>query len=168
MELRLRSHWLAGIAPDWTAAAAAGFVAGAFLMVLEMLWSTGVMHATPWTMSHKIAALVLGPQAVQSHDFDLGMVAIALATHYVLGIVFGILLAIVLTRFHLDVDAGKALLAGAMFGVLLYLFNFHGMTGFFPWFVEMRGLPALMAHVIFGIACAALYWKLQRHHLPQA
>lgn len=162
MELHMRSHRIEARAPDWAAAAASGFVAGAILMVLEMLWATNMMGATPWTMSHMIAGIVMGPDIAQAHDFNTGVVAIALITHYILGMVFGMILAAVIAPFHFDSSMGMALLVGAVFGILLYLFNFYGMAQAFPWFKEIRGWPAIIAHLIFGMTTAGMYWKMER------
>src|SRR3569623_63836 len=104
-------------------------------MVVEMLWSTDEMDATPWTMSHMVAAVITGPESAQSHQFDLGIVAIALATHYVLGVIYGTVLAVLLSEFHFNVRTGQAVMAGAIYGMALYLFNFYGMTCLFFFFV---------------------------------
>jgi hypothetical protein len=36
------------------------------------------------------------------------------------------------------------------------------MTFFLPWFVDMRGMATLAAHLIFGMTTATMYWKLKR------
>jgi hypothetical protein len=161
MELHMHSHRWANRLPDWPAAAVSGFVAGAILMVLELLWSTLVTDASPWVMSHKIAAITMGQDVLQSTDFSLGVVAAALATHYVLGIVLGVVLAVIIAPFHLDSSMAMILLVGAVFGLAIYLLNFYGMSRFFPWFDDMRGLPTLAAHLIFGMAAAAMYRQLE-------
>src|SRR5437870_1558818 len=74
MELHMRSHRLESRRPDWTAAAVSGFAAGAVLMVLELLWSTLVADAGPWTVSHMIAAITMGPDALQSTGFSVPIV----------------------------------------------------------------------------------------------
>jgi hypothetical protein len=51
---------------------------------------------------------------------------------------------------------------GAAFGVLLYLINFHGATALVPWFAELRGWANLVAHLVFGMTAAILYWQLAR------
>jgi hypothetical protein len=162
MELRIGSHRWADRAPDWPAAAVAGFVAGAVLMVLELLWSSLVVGTSPWGTSHKIAAILRGADALRSTGFSVGVVALALVIHYILGIVFGMLLCAVIAPFRMDSSLGMALLVGALFGLALYLFDFYGMTRFLPWFVDMRGMATLAAHLIFGMTAAAMYWKLKR------
>lgn len=161
MELHTYSHRWERRMPDWPAAAVAGLVAGAILMVLELLWLT-IAGANPWMISHKIAAIVVGPDALQVTDFNVSLIAIALATHYVLGIVFCLVLAAVIAPFHLDSSVGMALSIGALFGLALYLLNFYGMVQFFPWFADMRGWTTLVAHLIFGMSAAAFYRILER------
>jgi len=148
--------------PDWAAAATAGLAAGAVVMVLELVWSSLASAHGPWLVSHQIAAIVMGPAVLQSASFNMAVVTVALLAHYVLGIVFGLVLAAIMEAFMPDSNPGKASLAGAVFGAALYLLNFHGMTRFFPWFIEARGLEALFTHLVFGVTAALLYWKLQR------
>ena len=162
MELHTYSHRWERRMPDWPAAAVAGLAAGAILMLLELLWSIIVVGTDPWMTSHMIAAIVMGPSALQVTDFNVSLIAVALATHYVLGIVFGLVLAAIIAPFHLDSSAGMALAVGAAFGLVLYLFNFYGMVRLFPWFAEIRGWPTVAAHLIFGMALAFIYRALER------
>lgn len=162
MDLHLHSYQGHRL-PDWPAAAAAGFAAGAVLMVLELLWSTLVSGGSPWAVSHMITAIVMGPATLQSTDFSLQVVAVALAAHYVLGIAFGLLLAVLIAAFRLDSSVGMMSLAGAVFGVALYLLNFYGMTHLFAWLADWRSTQALVTHLIFGITAALFYWQLNRH-----
>ena len=94
MELQIQSHQWRRRLPDWPAAVGSGLVAGAVLMVLELLWSatvsTSVGGGNPWRVTNQIAAIVLGPETLQWSGFSIGVVAAALLTHYVLGIAFAI------------------------------------------------------------------------------
>jgi hypothetical protein len=144
------------------AAAVAGFVAGAILMVLELIWSVAVSHISPWETSRMIAALLMGPDVLHSSEFDLGVVAMALITHYVLGVFFALILAIIIAPFHFDSSPGMALAVGAVFGLVLYWFNFYGVARFFNWFAEMRGWTSIAAHLVFGMVAAFAYMKLER------
>jgi hypothetical protein len=162
MELHLGSHRWAHRAPDWPAAAVSGFVAGAVLMVLELLWSSLIVGSSPWVTSHKIAGILMGEDALQSSGFSIGIVTLALVIHYLLGIVFGMILCAVIAPFRLDSSMGLELLIGALFGIALYLFNFYAMTLVLPWFKDMRGMETLIAHLIFGMTAAGMYWYLKR------
>jgi hypothetical protein len=57
---------------------------------------------------------------------------------------------------------GAAMLAGAVFGLLLYLLNFYIISALFPWFADMRSWATLIAHLIFGMAASLMYMKLER------
>lgn len=162
MELHMHTHRWEQRNPDWTVAAVSGFAAGAVLMVLELLWSTIIMGANPWETSHMVAAIVMGQDALQSTNFNLMIVAVALITHYVLGIVFALILSAMIVSFRFDSSLGMVLLSGAVFGIVMYLFNLYGMVRFFSWFAEMRGWATVVTHVIFGMLVAAMYWKLEQ------
>ena len=167
MELDMRSHehdWRRRL-PDWPTAVCAGLVAGALLMVLELMWSASV-NGSPWAISHQVAAIVMGPETLQSSGFSLGIVAVALATHYVLGVVFGVLLAVIIAGFHYEHDAVVLQIIGVVFGAALYLLNFHAMATFFPWMAELRGWATFIAHLVFGLTVVLTYQWLERRGEP--
>jgi hypothetical protein len=149
-------------APDWVAAAVSGFAAGALLMVLELIWAATVGGEGPWRISNLVAAITLGPATAQSSAFSVGVVGVALITHYVLGIVFGLVLAWLIGVFHRESSLMSVETIGTTFGALLYLLNFHGMSALFPWIAELRGWSTFIAHLVFGLAAALLYWRLRR------
>ncbi|MGH8809445.1 MAG: hypothetical protein ACREX0_16345 [Noviherbaspirillum sp.] len=160
MELMHSHRWEARV-PDWIAAAVSGFVAGAVLMVLELIWSA-IGDVSPWTTTNMIAAITMGSDVMQSNEFDFSVIMAALLTHYVLGTVYGMILAAIIAPFHFDSSPGLAMLIGAVFGLALYLLNFYGMVRFFPWFAEMRNWVTVWAHVIFGMTAAFMYWQLEK------
>lgn len=161
MELHLHSHRWEHRVSDWPAAGVAGFFAGAVLMVLELLWSAFSTGSDPWVVSRMVAAIVLGPDTMQTSGFSLAVVVAAVAVHYLLGVVLGVVLGIIMAPFHLDSSAGMALLAGLVFGVMVYVVNFYGVQRIFPWFADMRGWPALIGNVAFGMVAAYTYHRLE-------
>lgn len=163
MELQMQSHAWRTRQPDWAAAITAGLIAGALLMVLDLLWSVSVAGGSPWRTSHLIAAIVMGPETLQqSSTFSIAVVAIALATHYLLGIVFGVVLAFIIAGFHYEANPGVLEVIGLVFGAGLYLVNFHAMANFFPWMAELRGWAAFIAHLVFGLTIVLAYPWLER------
>lgn len=150
-------------ATDWPAAAVAGLAAGAVLMVLDLLWSSTFNPAGPWRTSHMIAPIFTGRTGETFHyTFSVGVVSIALATHYVLGVVFGLALGWIMAQLHLDDIPERAAVAGAVLGSLLYLLNFGILVRFFPWLVDLRGWDTYAAHIVFGVVAGLLYWRLKR------
>ena len=162
MELHLHSHHWVARSPDWTAAAVSGFVGGAVIMVMKLFWSTMVLDISPWAASHLVAAMLMGPDVLQSTAFSFSVVTVALLTHYVLGMLFGMALAAIIAPFHFDSSLGMVLLTGAAFGLVLYLLNFYGMIRLFPWFAEMRNWVTVLSQVLFGMSSALMYINLER------
>lgn len=156
-----RPRWRA---TDWTAAAVSGFAAGAVLMVLDLYWSALFNPDGPWRISHMIAPIFLGADSLPTSGFGFSpnVVVVSLVTHYVLGIVFGLVMGWFLAQFQVDSTPGMALVAGATLGGALYLINFELLAGFFPWLVVMRGVETVAAHVVFGVVAALLYCRLKR------
>lgn len=161
VELHLgKHHWEAHM-PDWPAALVAGFLAGALLMILEMLWAmTG--SGDPWAVAHKVAGITLGADVATASGFSVSIVTIALLTHYVLGMLFGCVLAMMLSAFRLDDSPGMAFALGGAFGIVLYVVNFYLLSRAYPWFIDMRTLETFMGHVIFGMVAGFVYWKMRR------
>lgn len=162
MEMHMQSHDWQRRLPDWSAAVCAGLIGGAVLMVLELLWSTTVTGESPWRNSHLIAAIVMGDRALESAEFSVGIVAVALVVHYLLGILFSVVLAIVISGFRYESNPGMLEMSGVLFGAALYLFSFHGMSAFFPWMAELRGWATFIAHIVFGMIVVLAYPMLER------
>lgn len=162
-----RLHWRA---TDWAAAAVAGFAAGAVLMVLDLVWSSIFNAYGPWRTSYMIAPIFLGPAGLgPSNTFNVQVVGIALVTHYVLGIVFGLVMGALMSQLRADASPLHAGAAGWVMGTALYLFNFDLLAPMlFPWLNELRGGPTLAAHVVFGVVAALLYRRLSRIPPPEA
>jgi uncharacterized membrane protein YagU involved in acid resistance len=102
----------------------------------------------------------MGSGVANGADFSVAVVGVALITHYVLGALFAAVLALILESAHLTANPGASLFAGALFGLLLYLFNFHVLSGLFPWFAELRSWAAVMGHLLFGMIAAGMYLRL--------
>ena len=162
MELHLNVARWGHRQTDWLAAAVCGLAAGAVLMVVELFWAALVSPDSPWTTSRAIAAILIGREVLQYPGFDVGVMATALFTHYVLGVFFGLALGAILAQFASEWDLPEMMITGVLFGAALYLVNFYGMAQVFPWFGALRGWPAFVGHLIFGASAALIYWKLER------
>lgn len=162
MELHLGNRRWRAHSTDWLAALTAGFLAGALLMILELLWAVSGGN-DPWAVAHKVAAITLGRDVAAASNFSFSIIATALVTHYVLGMLFACILAAILSSFRMDDSPGMAFSMGAAFGIVLYVLNFYVMAKVYPWFVEMRTLETFIAHVIFGMMAGFVYWRMQRH-----
>ncbi|MGH7459193.1 MAG: hypothetical protein ACREKN_08985 [Longimicrobiaceae bacterium] len=145
---------------DWRAALWSGVIAGAVFMILEMMMVPIFLGDSAWAPPRMIAAIVLGQDVLPPPaTFDLGILMVAMVVHFVLSILFAIILALLIARRSL----GKALAVGAAFGFGLYLVNFYGFTALFPWFAMARNWVSIVAHVLFGLIAAWSYHRLAGH-----
>jgi hypothetical protein len=144
---------------SYKAALWAGLVAGAVFMVLEMIMVPMFGGGSPWGPPRMIAAIAMGPDVLPPPaTYDLTILMVAMAVHFVLSIVLAVVLAwIVRGR-----PMGTALIIGGVFGLAVYLFNFYGMTVVFPWFAMARNWISIFAHVVFGLAAVWSYLAFSR------
>lgn len=144
---------------DWRAAVIAGLVGGALTMLLWMiLWAT-VTGGSVWTPFHHVAAILLGEGVLSpSQTLNLRVIMAGTAVHLVLAVLYALLLAFIIHRWELLVG----IIAGALFGLALYLVNYYTFTALFPWFFPLRSWIALVGHVFFGVVAGGLYELLER------
>ncbi|RQR52968.1 hypothetical protein DIE07_34545 [Burkholderia sp. Bp9002] len=168
MELHMHSHHFVRRLPDWRAAVIGGCVAGVVFFVIEVV-AMAISGQSVWAPLRMIAAIVLGQDALApSSTFDAGVVLAALAVHFTLSIVFALILATIIAPFSLDSSIGMATLAGAVFGLALYVVNFYGWTQGFPWFADARGWVTALNHVVFGLVAADTYLRLEKREEARA
>ncbi len=145
--------------PVWTAALAAGAIASIAFLVLELLLLPLVAAMSPWTAIRMIAAIPLGQGVLPPPaTFDPLIFIVALLLHIALSLLY----ALVFVRLLWRLGTSSLLLAGVAFGIVLYIVNFHVFTLVFPWFAELRGVPSLVVHAVFGLMVAWIYIAFSR------
>ncbi|WP_321791294.1 sodium:proline symporter [Burkholderia pyrrocinia] len=105
------------------------------------------------------AAIVMGRGVFgSSAGFDPLVMGVATLVHAALSLAYAAVLAKVVRNMSL----GSALVAGGAFGLILYGVNLYAFTAIFPWFIAVRGVITLVAHLVFGITAAAVYRLARR------
>lgn len=152
---------------DWKAGVEAGLIAGVVFLVAEMLMVWLIQGESPWGPPRMIAAMVMGRDVLPPPaTFDIGIVMAAMAVHFILAIVYGLIAGWLL---HWSHPFGTALLFGAIFGVAIYLVNFYLIApAAFPWFTMARNWISVVAHALFGIVAAGAYMRLRHAEEEQA
>ncbi|MGH6609925.1 MAG: hypothetical protein ACRECQ_06695 [Burkholderiaceae bacterium] len=144
---------------DWKSAVWSGLIAGLVFLVLELVLVPLLQGGSPWGPPRMIAAIGMGKEVLPPPaTFDLGIVLVAMLIHFVLAIIYGLILALIIHR----MTTGMAIVAGAVFGLALYVINFYGFTSVFPWFAMARGGLSIFVHLVFGIVAAWLYKAMVR------
>lgn len=152
----------------WRPALLAGLTGGIAYLLMQFLWTPLRTGENVWTWVHMSGAIALGRGALQARDtFDPSILAVALLVHFALALVYGALLALLLSRGDtgaLRWNLARTTLAGAVFGLVLYALNYHAFTVWFPWFAELRHGVTLFNNVVFGAAAAFAYAQFVRAH----
>ena len=95
--------------------------------------------------------------------FGFGIIFVGLIVHFVLSVIFVLVLAVIIAPFSLDSSMRMTSLAGVAFGVALYLVNFYfyGMSHLFPWLADARSWASFVSHIVFGLVAADTYLRLE-------
>lgn len=137
-----------------SAALWAAIVAGAVFMMLEMIMVPVFMGGSPWGPPRMIAAIGIGKGVLPPPaTFDVGIMMVAMLIHFGLSFILAFLFAFMARGRTI----GMVTMMGAIFGLVLYLVNFYGMTEVFPWFVMARGWIGIFAHIMYGTVLGLVY-----------
>lgn len=150
---------------SWRAVMLAGIFASFVFQILEIVLMPLFGGAGAWSSARMIAAMVLGRGVLPPPDtFDLFIVATAAVVDVALAIAYTTVLALIVRGW----SRGAALIGGAVFGIGLYVVNFHGFTALFPWFEMGRNGVTLFTHVVFSLTAALAFKLLQPGGAPGA
>ena len=150
LEFPSRSHLKAG--------ALSGLIAGAVFLSMEM-GLVALSGDSPWGPPRMIAAIVMGDSVLPPPaTFDLMVLIAAMVVHLTLSVMIGLGFAFIAKRFGWVM----AVVAGAVLGMALYVFNFYGMTAFFPWFAMARNTISIVSHIAFGMVLGLSYKALAK------
>lgn len=146
------------------AALLAGLISGVVFLMLEMIMVPLFLDGSPWGPPRMIGAILLGkevlPMPEQPVTFDFGVLMAAVILHFILSIVYCIILGLI-TK---NLSMGVSVLLGAVFGLALYFINFYGFTAIFPWFAMARNWVSIFSHVMFG---AVAVYSFKKIYQPQ-
>jgi hypothetical protein len=144
----------------WRAVLIAGIVAGAVFLVVNVIATSLLYEIDPALMLRYFASLVMGSE-VLTQVGPTGLI-VGLLVHFVLSIVFALLIAIVVHRWGLLVG----LIGGAVLGLAIYAINLYALTRFFEWFFAINSPALLLSHVLFGLVAGGVYELFDHFDLP--
>ncbi len=153
-ETRATSHSVA--TERAIAGALSGVAAGVVFMVLSMIYAAVVGPAL-WAPPRMIATIV---GFAMAPAFGAAAVAVGLGLHMMLSALYGAVFAVAMGSARRAV----VLAAGLVFGLALYVVNFHGFAQIdqFAAFRMMAGnWFEIAVHAVFGVLLAAgyLWWR---------
>jgi hypothetical protein len=146
------------------AAAAAGIISGVIATGAQLvLWwvFTDALPSIFYRDARLAAAMLMGTDVLPPPaTFEWKVMVVATLIHFALSIVYGLILAPLISRLSM----ATSVLAGTGFGLIIYVTNMYGMTLIFPWFSVARDWITLVTHIVFGISLAVPYKLLSRLH----
>jgi len=139
----------------WRKGAVGGLVAGLVFLIMELALVPTVGGGELWAPPRMMGAIVLGSDALPPPaTFDAAIVAVGMIVHFALSAVLGVIFAFGAAK--LKLSGAMAIVAGAVFGLLVYVVNFYGFTAVFPWFAMARNAITIASHVVFGAVLGAM------------
>ncbi len=146
--------------PNYRAGIAASVIAEA-VFILMVATAALLRGMDPWTVARIPGSFLLGPAAVQPAGFVAGDVAIGLLMHLFLGILVGVVYAVLLPRLRVSAIAG-----GLITGAVLYALGFWILPLLFPvwlapfWLPPMQKIMQAVAHAVYGWVFGYAYRRL--------
>jgi uncharacterized protein YndB with AHSA1/START domain len=135
-----------------------GIGAGILATVVQIaLWQLAGMPVleTLFRDARLTAALLMGPGVLpppSTARWDILLVASLI--HFALSIIYALAPALLAAR----LPAGQAIVAGALYGLGIYVVNLYGFTTLFPWFSVARDWVTLVTHLVFGMVLTGGCW----------
>lgn len=132
-----------------------GLAAGVLATVAQLVlwWLAGIPLADSLFRDARLtAALVMGRAVLPpptTPQWDILLVATLI--HFTLSVAY----AVIAAQLFRGLRTGPALLAGAFYGLSIYVVNLYGFTLLFPWFTQVRDWVTLAAHLVFGVVLVA-------------
>ena len=144
----------------WRAVLVSGLVAGTLFLVADLIFAPRVTHVGAALTLRYFAALVLGSKVLTQTGF--GILVVGIIVHYVLSLVFALVIALVIHRWGMMVG----IIGGALLGVAIYGINLYTITLLFPWFFAINSTVILLCHAIFGAVAGGVYEMFDHYDLP--
>lgn len=147
----------------WRAIPIAGIVAGTAMLITLAILNPLLDGISSLFNIRYFASLILGTEVLLEPTTT--SLVVGLLVHYVLSIIFTLIIGIVVHRWGI----GVGIFGGGILGLAFYSINFFTMTVFFDWMVQIAGSSSLIiSHLIFGIVAGGVYELLDDYDEPFA
>ena len=146
-----------------------GIVAGISMMIVEMIIAA-LMGMDAFMPPRMIAGIALGKSAMDPSTPLMTAALSGMLLHIVLSIVYGVIFALVVANIRAVQAPAAVIVAGAVYGLLLWLINFYIIAppAGWVWFPTMANpVQQVISHVIgFGLVLGVYFGRAVtfRHH----
>jgi hypothetical protein len=131
---------------QWGAALGAGLIPGVLLLLAP--------HGTPWSGISFFSYVVMGRPMPPGVSLPLPVLCVL---HLAIAEAYGLIISLFVTH----ITQGRAILAGGVLGIALYVINFGVVSLLAP---DWRGseIGVLFTHIVFGLIAGGAYRGLLR------
>jgi hypothetical protein len=137
-------------------------VAGGIAMIVSAALLAGVKGYDIWFQLKSIGALLLGPSAIAQAGFVAGPVLLGLALHLAFSALLGLIFAIGMRHvLRLPSDFGLPLVAGLVFGLLLWLGAYLALPAPLPQLIAVYAPAFIIQHIVYGSVTGLVYGLLR-------
>lgn len=144
----------------WRAIPFAGLIAGTVFLLMMLVLSPLLLQIDPSITLRYFASLVMGTSALVSDNASFLLVGVLV--HYILSIVFTLVIAVVVHKWGL----GVGIIGGAILGLSFYGINLYTGTLIFEWFFAIDSPLLVISHIIFGAVAGGVYETLDHYDEP--
>ncbi|MDQ2997954.1 MAG: hypothetical protein M3R61_12990 [Chloroflexota bacterium] len=124
-------------------------------MILSAALLAGVKGYDVWFQLKSIAGLVLGPVAIAQAGFVAGPVLLRLTLYLALSALLGAIFAIGMRKIlRLPSDFGLPVVAGLVFGLLLWLGAYLALPALLPQLIAFYAPAFIMQYIVYGTSPA--------------
>lgn len=141
---------------DRSAAFWAGIVSGLLFLLMYLFLMPLAVGGDASILLQYLASIVLGPETVLTAATPV-VVATALVVHFVLAMIWAVIITIVIHRWGMIIG----ILLGGLLGLAIYGINFFSFIFLFPWFWPLNTVLLALIHVAFGAVAGGVYEYLE-------
>ena len=135
----------------WRAIPVAGIVAGTVFLLINMIFNPILYEIDAFFILQYFGSLVLGTDALL--ESSMTVLIVGAIVHYLLSILFTLVISIVIHRWGLLIG----IIGGGLLGLALYAINFYTMTVFFEWMFAINNTLIVISHIAFGAVAGGIY-----------
>jgi hypothetical protein len=142
--------------------AIAGLVGGLAMALVGAIISSS-LGSDIWLEAKQIAAIVYGPAVAAQPGFAAGPVLVGTLLHLIASAVLGAIFGIITRRvLHLTSEFGTLLLAGMIYGMLIWLVGYFIVLPLLnPLLLETYAPAFIIQHMIYGAVTGLVYTWLR-------
>jgi hypothetical protein len=145
---------------DGRAVLIAGLGGGTIFLLTILLFTPTVLGVNASLILRYFASLLMGSEVIT--DGNSATLLVGVIIHYILSVIFALIIAIVIHRWGLLIG----ILGGALMGLAIYAINYYTMTVFFPWFFAVNNIVIVVGHMVYGAVTGGIYETFDHYDLP--